>query len=93
MFGDILKELREDKGLTQEDLATLMNIGRTSITSYETNSSQPSIETLIKLADYFNVSTDYLLCRTKNYSNNKVYIIELKNTLNKILDEYILIKK
>ena len=64
-IGERLAELREEQGLTQEDLAEQIPVGRSTIGSYETNNSQPSYAVLIELADVFGVSTDYLLGRTK----------------------------
>lgn len=77
MVGDILKVLREEKRITQDDIALLLNIKRQTYSSYERNKSLPDVNTLSKLADYFNVSTDYLLGRTevKNYEDFKGLII------------------
>lgn len=65
MFGDILQELRQDHGLTQGELATKFNINRTTLSKYETNENEPDLTFLKDCADYFNVSIDYLLGRTK----------------------------
>lgn len=69
MLGDRIKELREDKNLKQDDLADLLGITRSAISSYETNTNTPSVEVLIKIADIFSVSLDYLTCRTKEMYN------------------------
>ncbi|MGL4742303.1 MAG: helix-turn-helix domain-containing protein [Sarcina sp.] len=71
-FGKRLKELRNSKSLTQEALAENFYINKTSISRYENGTQFPELELLIKIADFFNVSLDYLLCRTtkKNISNN-----------------------
>lgn len=90
MIGDILKELREDKGLTQEELAAILKISRTSVSMYESNTNEPSLTTLVAIADFFNVSTDYLLRRTKDTTFN-AYAADkdiLKRKLNKLLDEF-----
>lgn len=61
-FGERLKRLREDKRMTQQDLADLMGkSNKTVISSWELNKNQPSFEELIKLTEYFETSTDYLL--------------------------------
>jgi transcriptional regulator with XRE-family HTH domain len=65
MFGDRLKILREEKELTQEEIANHIGITKQAFSKYELNLRQPDYGTLIKLADFFNVSIDYLLCRTK----------------------------
>ncbi|AEM79783.1 helix-turn-helix domain-containing protein [Thermoanaerobacter wiegelii] len=63
-FSDRLKELRKEKNLTQEDLAKILGISRSTIAGYETERKEPDYETLKKIADFFNVSIDYLLGRT-----------------------------
>ena len=63
MFGDVLKFLREERRLSQKDLATAIGVGHSTITKYERNERQPNFKTLIQVADYFNVSTDLLLDR------------------------------
>ena len=59
-----LKELRKAKGLSQQRLATDLNTNQNTISRYETGERQPSIDELIRIADYFHVSIDYLLERT-----------------------------
>ena len=61
-----LKELRKKKGISQLRLATELNTTQNTISRYETGEREPGIAELIKLADYFNVSIDYLLERTDN---------------------------
>jgi transcriptional regulator with XRE-family HTH domain len=60
-FSKRLKELREEASLTQKDIAEALGIDRTTYTKYETGKSEPDFETTSKIADYFNVSVDYLL--------------------------------
>ena len=69
MFGERLKELREEKGMTQQDLAVFLNVSRPSISGYENDSNDPSLDVLKKISDLFNVSADYLLDRTKERYN------------------------
>ena len=59
-FGEKIKELRTEKGLTQKQLALLLHTTDDSIYSWEKESCQPSIETLKKLCEIFGVSADYL---------------------------------
>ena len=61
IFRERMKELREDRGLTQQGLADALNIGKSAIALYETEKRQPDPDTLRKLALFFNCSTDYLL--------------------------------
>lgn len=58
-----LKTLRKQKGITQSKLAEKLGISRSTIAMYETNSSEPDLETLSAIAAFFNVSIDYLLDR------------------------------
>ena len=63
-FGEILKKIREDNNLTQEELAKKVNTSRSNIANYENNKNKPSVEVLEKLSLLFNVSIDYLLGKT-----------------------------
>lgn len=66
-FGKRLKKLREQKELSQKTLADIFNISQSTIAYYEIDKKQPSQITLAKFADFFSVTTDYLLCRTDNH--------------------------
>lgn len=59
-----LKELRKAHGISQLKLAMDLNTSQNTVSRYETGEREPGIAELIKLADYFNVSVDYLLERT-----------------------------
>jgi repressor LexA len=62
MIGDRVKELRKLQGMTQKDLAEKLGLkSQTTIAAIENNKNNPSNELLVKLADFFDVSTDYLL--------------------------------
>ena len=61
-----LKELRKARRLSQVRLAIDLNMTQNTISRYETGALEASYESLIQFADYFNVSTDYLLGRTNN---------------------------
>ena len=63
MFANKLKELHTQHGLSQAQLAKKLNIGTSTIGMYESNIRKPSFEVLIKIAIFFNVSTDYLIPR------------------------------
>lgn len=64
-LGIRLRELRENKYLKQEQVARLLNVNKSTISYYENNERQPPNDTLIRIADIFNVSTDYLLGRQR----------------------------
>ena len=63
-FGEILASLREERGIYQKELAAILKVSVGTISNYENNIHFPDQEALIQLADYFGVSTDYLLGRT-----------------------------
>jgi transcriptional regulator with XRE-family HTH domain len=63
-FGERLKQLRDQKKITQEDFAIAIGFNRSTLANWETDRALPDIETCNKIADYFNVSTDYLLGRS-----------------------------
>ena len=56
-----IREIREDKDLTQSDIAKILNVSQVAYSFYEIGKRQLPIELLIKLAKYYNTSTDYLL--------------------------------
>lgn len=66
-----LKELRKQKGISQLKLAIDLNTNQNTISRYETGTREPGINELINIADYFNVSVDYLLERTDNPNINR----------------------
>lgn len=61
MFGERLKQLRKEKKVSQKTLADALFISRQAIAKWESDKSSPNPETVRKIAEYFNVSTDYLL--------------------------------
>lgn len=66
MLGDRLKYLRNKKKLTQAEMAKKIDVARTTYAMYEQNKREPDNEILNRIADFYNVSTDYLLGRTDN---------------------------
>lgn len=56
-----IKELREDSDTMQKELATYLNVKQNTYSQYENGQRQIPIEALVKLAEYYNTSTDYLL--------------------------------
>ena len=61
MLHERIKQLRTERGLSQVDLANKLNVSKQSISNWENDNIQPSIEMLIKLSHVFSVSTDFLL--------------------------------
>ena len=66
-----LKQLRTERGISQIKLAMDLNVNQNSISRYESGLREPDYNTLIRIADYFKVSIDYLLYRTKNPNLNE----------------------
>ena len=64
-IGEKLKELRNENGWTQQQVADRIGVSRVNYTRYETGASQPDFEILVKLADLFDVSLDYIFDRKK----------------------------
>lgn len=77
-IGDIVSELRKDKGLQQKDLAEKLCVVQTTISNYETNTVLPDADKLVILAEIFDVSVDYLLGRVRTKIDqthiNSVYL-------------------
>ena len=66
-----LRELRKKRKLSQITLSMELNLNQNSISRYETGEREADYQTLIKIADYFDVSIDYLLERTDNPKTNR----------------------
>lgn len=70
-FGKHLKSLRQSKNITQKQLAINIGASESGVQNYELGTRKPTFDMLIALADYFNVSIDYLVGRTGNPEINK----------------------
>ncbi|MFR0534424.1 helix-turn-helix domain-containing protein [Limosilactobacillus reuteri] len=70
-MGDRIAELRSNAHMSQFQLAKVLGIGTSTLGMYETNKRKPSPKVLKHIADYFNVSTDYLLGRSNNEKEKK----------------------
>ena len=66
-----IKQLREQKGITQLKMAMDLNMNQNTISRYESGVHQADYNTLIAIADYFDVSIDYILMRTDNPHLNR----------------------
>lgn len=66
-LGKKLKEMRKAEGMTQEQLAEKLQINRVNYTRYETDVTRPDDETLIAIADFYNISLDEMLGRDERY--------------------------
>ena len=62
-----IKDLREDRDLTQQELSNFLNISQVAYSYYELNKRNIPLELLSKLADFYNTSVDYLIYRTDEF--------------------------
>ncbi|MHC5217970.1 helix-turn-helix domain-containing protein [Enterococcus sp. LJL128] len=75
-FGEILKALRKKKRLTQKELADILFLEQTTISSYENGKIQPTAKTINDIANFFDVSSDYLLGRPDKRKNKLEQVID-----------------
>ena len=66
-----LRSIREDKDITQKEVARYLNVSQNTYSQYETGIISLTAETLIKLSDFYDVSIDYLLDRSENPQRKK----------------------
>lgn len=64
MTGQRIRDLRKKRGLSQTELANIVHVSQQTITAWENNKADPSSSAIAALADYFDVTTDYLLGRS-----------------------------
>ena len=84
--GRRIKELRHHRGITQEELAKVMNITDVHLRRLESGIRGPSIELLIEFASYFQVSLDYLIIGKESREDEvKDELNEIKNHLDQII--------
>lgn len=77
MFGKRLKLLRTKNGLTQQELAKILNVSSMTTSNYEQKQRKPNSDFIIATAKYFNVSSDYLLGLTKATKNKNINISKI----------------
>lgn len=83
-----LKILRQEKGISQQQLADVILVTQQSVNKYENHDVEPDIKTLIKIAEFFNVSLDYLVGRTDiREMANKTRMSDLADGEEKIIKE------
>lgn len=63
MIGQRIRDLRKEKKMSQSELAKMLAVSQTTVTAWETGKAEPSSSAITSLADYFDVTTDYLLGR------------------------------
>lgn len=80
IFSNRLISLRKERRLSQGDIGLIINKKRSTISGYETEGKEPDIETLCLLADYFGVSTDYLMGKSNKRNNvDTVFLNDIQN--------------
>jgi HTH-type transcriptional regulator, competence development regulator len=84
MLGETIAKLRKEKGLSQYELADRLGFSRGKLSNYEQGSRQPDYDTLKKIADYFDVTIDYLLGREEKVKSKEDTLDEV----NKLVKEY-----
>ena len=89
-FADCLQELREDREITRKELAAALNISVSTLGMYEQGRREPNIDMLIKMADYFNVSLDFMVGRnlSDNSAEEVIKALNLQRQINLLPLEY-----
>lgn len=72
-FGELLSEIRKDRHMTQKDLANILHVSVSTISNYEKDVHLPDVDKLTDIADFFDVTTDYLLSRTDSNISPSVF--------------------
>lgn len=76
MLNIRIKELRVAHGMTQVEFAQKLSVTKQTVSNWENNNIQPSIDMLVKIADYFNATTDYLLGRDNRKTIDVSFLTE-----------------
>lgn len=88
-LGENIKELRLQRGLNQPQLGNQLGVSKQCISNWENGNLMPSIDMLIRISDFFNVSTDYLLGRETEESINVSKLTdEQKASIRKLVIEF-----
>ncbi len=89
LFGKRLKELRKKLGLTQQELGNKINVTKVSVCCYENGTRTPSLETLLDIANLFNVQLDYLIGNDSYVVSDSdvAYVIKMANNEIELIKE------
>jgi len=82
MFGERLSDLRKERKLTQNDLAEIIGVAKTTLSSYEQNKRMPDVTLQYAIADYFKVSLDYLHGRTNVRDSSNLKRLDTNDLIN-----------
>ena len=84
-----LKKLREDASISQKALADAIGVSQQSVNKYENHNIEPDIETLIRIADFFDTSVDYLIGHTSVRRRiEEVRVYELNDHESQVIEQY-----
>ncbi|WP_427340181.1 helix-turn-helix domain-containing protein [Caloranaerobacter sp. DY30410] len=92
-LGSRLKELRKEKQLSIREVAKIFNIGKTTVSNYENDERKPDYEMIKKFAEFYGVTTDYLLGLTDERNIYKLKKDELPLEIRELGVEYITVTK
>ena len=81
MIGQTIRDLRKQRKISQTELAKILHVSQQTVTAWETGKAEPSSSAISSLADYFNVTTDYLLGRPEKKDNDNVDYVALDKAL------------
>ena len=87
-LSDRIRELRKEKNLTQPELGKIIGMGKTTVSMYETGNSTPGDDIKLKMADYFDVSIDYLMGLSDIRKPNTEWSPTISDKDNKDLDRF-----
>lgn len=88
MIGTRIKDLRKKHKITQMELSEYLNISQSTLALYESKKRAVSVDIIIKIAQFFNVTTDYLLGLSDNPGFETVHGEQLTDDENKLIDTY-----
>lgn len=81
MIGQTIRGLRKQRKISQTELAKILHVSQQTVTAWETGKAEPSSSAISSLADYFNVTTDYLLGRPEKKDDDNVDYVALDKAL------------
>lgn len=87
-INERIKQLRVDNNLLQKEIAKILNVPKNTYGAWERGNNEPSVDIIIKLADFYQISTDYLLNREEEDGRIIVQEIELPSDEKKVLEKY-----
>lgn len=87
-FGERLKELRNERKLHQSHFADIFGISSSAVGSYERNEREPSYKLLVAFSEYYNVSLDYLLCKSDERLTVDDYCKQTTHLFDDLLNKY-----